>query len=144
MNEGSRPDARAGDLMRVRVRLPARLLYDGEARSLQAVAENGAFGLLPRHTDYLASLLPSVLVVTDAKGEELFFGIDHGLLVKRGSEVDVLVRRAARGSDLESLSSTIDSSFRALDEQERAARTALSRLEVGIVRHLGQLKKPPK
>lgn len=130
------------NLMQISLRLPARLLYQGDARHLYAVAENGAFGLLPQHTDFVASLLPSVLVVTDDTRRERFFGIDYGLLVKRDRTVEVVVRRGIEGDSLEQLSASIDSSFRAVDEEERAARTALSRLEVGIVRHLGQLQKP--
>ncbi len=128
--------------MRVSLRLPTRLLYEGKARHVFAMAENGAFGLLPNHADHVASLLPSVLVLTDDRGQELFFGIDHGLLVKRGHEVEIAVRRGVRGDSLETLSETVESTFAQVDEAERKARTALSRLEVGIVRHFSELRKP--
>lgn len=128
--------------MRVCLRLPTRLLFEGEASKLFAVAENGAFGLLPGHTDYVASLAPSVLVLTDPAGLELFFGIDYGLLVKHGRQVDIAVRRGMLGESLTTLSEAIESSFKEEDEHERAARTALSRLEVDIVRQLRQLQNP--
>ncbi len=129
-------------LMQVQLRLPTRTLFSGPARHVFAVALDGAFGLLPRHADHVASLQPSVLIVTDGEGVERFFGIDHGLLVKHGAQVDVVVRRGVAGDSLERLSETVDASFMAVDEHEREARTALSRLEVGIVRQLGQLRKP--
>lgn len=128
--------------MRVNLRLPTSLLYEGEASKLLAVAENGAFGLLPNHADHVAALVPSVLVLTDGTGQELFFGIDHGLLVKRGHQVDIAVRRGVRGESLDTLAATIESIFTQVDEAERSARTALSRLEVGIVRHFSELRKP--
>jgi F-type H+-transporting ATPase subunit epsilon len=128
--------------MRVSLRLPTRLLYEGEAAKLAAVAENGAFGLLPNHADHVAALVPSVLVLSDASGRELFFGIDHGLLVKHGHQVDIAVRRGVRGESLDTLAATIESLFTQVDEAERSARTALSRLEVGIVRNFSELRKP--
>lgn len=128
--------------MHVSLRLPTRLLHEGAARKLFAVAENGAFGMLPNHADHVSSLVPSVLVLTDADGKEHFFGIDHGLLVKHGHQVDIAVRRAVRGDSLDTLAESIDAMFSQVDEEERSARTAMSRLEVGMVRHFGQLRKP--
>ncbi|HRO88729.1 MAG TPA: F0F1 ATP synthase subunit epsilon [Chiayiivirga sp.] len=131
----------AGD-MRLSLRVPTRTVFEASARSVFAVAENGAFGLLPRHADHVAPLVPSVLVVTGTDGREYFFGIDHGLLVKHGARVEVVVRRAVRGEDLASLSDTIDAALLEMDEAEREARTAMSRLEVGIVRQFAELRKP--
>lgn len=130
------------DHMHVCLRLPTQLLHAGDAHTLYAVAEDGAFTLLPNHADYVAVLIPSVLVLTGDKGEELFFGIDHGLLVKHGHQVDVSVRRAVRGDDLATLGETIRTAFEDADEAERSARTALSRLEIGIVRQFSELRKP--
>lgn len=128
--------------MRVSLRVPTRLLHEGEALRLSAMAENGAFGMLPNHADHVTALVPSVLVLTDADGKEHFFGIDHGLLVKRGHQVDIAVRRAVRGASLDTLADTIDAVFTQIDEEERSARTAMSRLEIGMVRHFSQLRKP--
>ena len=55
--------------MRVRVFLPSRVLADRQADKVSAEAENGAFVLLPRHVDFVASLVPGLLSLTD-EGEE--------------------------------------------------------------------------
>lgn len=122
------------------VRLPTRLLFAGAVSKLQAVGEDGAFGLLPHHCDLVTALQPSVLSATLLNGEERFFGIDHGLLIKRGFAVDVVVPRAVADQQLDRLAQTVAASFSAADEDERQARTAMSRLEVGIVRQLGLLQ----
>ncbi len=129
-------------LMQVNVRLPTRLLFSGEATKVAAEADNGAFMLLPRHTDFVSALLPSVLVITDAQGHERYFGIDQGVLVKHGYNVDIAVRRAVQGEGLASLHDTIQATFIEVDEDERVARTALSKLEAGIVRRFSDLRKP--
>src|SRR5690554_3588415 len=130
------------ELMQVNLRLPTRLLFSCEAKKVFAEAENGAFAMLPNHTDFVSALLPSVLVITDASGAEQFFGVDQGLLVKHGHQVDIAVRRGVQGKDLASLNQTIQTTFIEVDEDERVARTALSRLEAGIVRRFSDLRKP--
>ena len=52
------------------------------------------------------------------------------------------MRRAVRGDNLDTLAETIDIMFTQIDEEERSARTAMARLEIGMVRHFGQLNKP--
>lgn len=130
------------ELMQVSLRLPTRLLFSGEAQKVFAEAENGAFAMLPKHTDFVTALLPSVLILTDRQGQELFFGVDQGVLVKHGYQVDIAVRRAVQGEDLASLHDTIQTTFIEVDEDERVARTALSKLEAGIVRRFSDLRKP--
>lgn len=128
--------------MGVTLRLPTRTLYQGRAVRLAAVAQNGAFGILPNHADFVTALVPSVLTVQLAKGGEAFFGIDEGLLVKKGHQVDVITLRGVRGNDLASLQSTVKESFIQMDEEERQARSALSRLEADMVRRLAELRRP--
>ena len=128
--------------MQVTLRLPTRTLFDGDAQRLFAVAENGAFGMLPNHVDFVTALVPSVLVLIDRDGVERFFGIDEGVLVKKGHQVDVAIRRGVQGENLESLNETVQANFVEMDERERVARAALSHLEGGIVRRFGDLRKP--
>ena len=130
------------DTMRVTLRLPARTLFEGTAQRLFAVAANGAFGMLPNHIDFVTALVPSVLVLSSTDGREQFFGIDEGVLVKQGHQVDIAIRRGVQGENLDSLHDTIRAIFIEIDEEERVARSALSRLEAGIVRRFGDLRKP--
>ena len=128
--------------MQVTLRLPTRTLFDGRAIELAAVAQDGAVGMLPNHTDFVTALVPSVLTLTVPGGEELFFGIDEGLLVKKGHSVDVAIRRGVQGESLETLRETVENTFVQIDEDERVARTALSRLEANIVRRFADLRRP--
>ncbi|MFG6157610.1 F0F1 ATP synthase subunit epsilon [Halomonas sp. 1390] len=128
--------------MQVTLRLPTRTLFEGPATRLFAEAENGAFGMLPNHIDFVTALVPSVLILTLADGEERIFGIDEGILVKKGHGVDIAIRRGVLGTDLASLRETVQESFIEMDEDERVARSALSRLEAGIVRRFADLQRP--
>lgn len=125
--------------MRLKILLPSRILVDGEVTKIVAEAENGWFCLLPRHADFVAALVPGVLLFTTAAGVEGLAAIDHGMLVKCESEVLVSTWRGALGDDLATLRAVVERDFLTLDDRERAARSALARLESGVVRRFVEL-----
>jgi len=120
--------------MRLKVLIPTDIVIDATVTKIVAEAENGWFCLEPRHIDFVTALVPGVLYFVDESGREFFTAVDEGTLVKCGATVRVSTGRAVCGDDLESLESTVASEFRALDDAERVARSALARLEAGVVR----------
>jgi F-type H+-transporting ATPase subunit epsilon len=128
--------------MSVTLRLPTRILFEGQATQIAAVAQNGAFGIWPNHIDFITALVPSVMTLRLADGSEEIFGLDEGLLVKKGHKVSVVTLRGVRGDDLGTLQDTVQASFLKMDEDERQARSAVSRLEADIVRRFSELQRP--
>jgi len=126
--------------MQVTLHLPTHTLFAGRATQLFAVAQNGSFGILPNHIDFVTALVPSVLTLQTPGGEERVFGIDEGLLVKKGHIVDIAVRRGVMGDNLDTLRKTVRETFVDMDEKERMARSALSRLEANMVRSFAELR----
>lgn len=127
--------------MRLKLSLPTEVLVNGEVNKVVAEAANGSFCLLPRHVDFVAALVPGIFYYTDSAGDEHFFAIDHGILVKCGEQVSVSTMNAIQGADLHNLEQAIEEHFVDLDEHERAARTALGRLEAGTVRRFMELRE---
>lgn len=124
--------------MRLKLLVPTRVLVEEPVSKVVAEALNGSFGLLPRHIDFVAALEPGILTFENGDGDEQVIGIDEGVLVKCGDEVLVSVRNAVRGDDLTMLRETIEREFLDLDDRERAARSAVARLEAGVVRRFLQ------
>lgn len=129
-------------LLQVELRLPTHALFSGTARKVFATAHNGAFTLLVNHTDFVTALVPSILIVTDETGSELFFAVDEGILIKKDQQVHVAIQRGLQGESLSAINDLVNTHFFAVDEEERVARSALSRLEANIVRRFGDLRKP--
>lgn len=127
--------------MNVGIRLPLQVLYQGRASRLRGEGRAGGFGLLPNHADFVTELVPSVLTLIAEDGAERFFGIDEGMLVKRDHDVSVIVRRGVVGDDLVTLHEQVRAAFVEIEDEERVARAALSRLEADMVRRLGQLHR---
>lgn len=124
--------------MKLQVFVPTELLLEAEAEKIVAEAVEGSVGILPRHIDYVAVLVPGILTVTTPAGDERLLAVDRGLLVKRGNRVTVSVQDAVRGEELSTLRRTVRERFERLDQREREARTALARLEARFIRHFLQ------
>ena len=139
--DGTPAFATGDKTMRLRIVLPDRVALDMEAIKIIAQATNGSFAMLPRHLDWVAPIVPGIVLVTDPEGSETIVGTDEGTLVKCGRDVTLATRRCVVGNDLEELRLTIDASFRTPDEHEAAARSALARLETGIVRRFIELEE---
>ncbi|HEX9925657.1 MAG TPA: F0F1 ATP synthase subunit epsilon [Anaerolineae bacterium] len=127
--------------MRLKVLLPIKVYVDEEVTKIRAKAENGFFGILPRHVDFVAALAPGILSFETAAGEEVFMAVDEGILVKYGADVLVSTRHAMRSSDLGRLRQIVEEEFQALDEWERKARSALARLEANFVQHFMEIEE---
>jgi F-type H+-transporting ATPase subunit epsilon len=53
-----------------------------------------------------------------------------------------VVRRGVESDDLDALRDTVADSFASLEDEEKVARAALSRLEADMVRRFASLRKP--
>lgn len=121
--------------MRLEILLPFQVFADEAAVSrVVAQTRQGSLGLLPHRLDCVATLRPGILLYETAADGEICVAVDQGVLVKTGTRVRVSVRRAIRGSDLQQLRAAVEREFLAIDEQEQNVRSAMDRLETGLLR----------
>ncbi|MBN2244475.1 MAG: F0F1 ATP synthase subunit epsilon [Candidatus Aminicenantes bacterium] len=126
--------------MRLKVLIPAGVILDEEVSKVSAQAENGSFTLLPRHIDFVATLVQGILSYY-SDDQEKFLAINEGILVKRSSEVTVSTRNAIIGDKLGELQQAVRDKFQKEDEQEKKARSALARLESDFIRRFMEIEK---
>lgn len=122
--------------MRLTVWLPAEVLLQEEVTRIRAEADNGWFGLLPRHVDFVTALVPGILTFQPRGKPQEYLAVDRGILVKCGPEVSVSTRNAVHGTNLERLKHDVEAQFREREEQERKARAFEAKLESDLVRRL--------
>ncbi|MBM4235844.1 MAG: F0F1 ATP synthase subunit epsilon [Firmicutes bacterium] len=125
--------------MKLKVLLPAKVLLDEEVEKVTAEAENGFFTLLPRHVDFVAALVPGIFSYQTTGGAEYFLAIDEGVLVKQGEQVFVSTARAMSGDNLDQLQDTVEIELKVLSENEKKARTVMSRLEADTLRRFTRM-----
>ncbi len=125
------------DAMTLEILLP-QCVYATIIGVERIVAESldGCFGLLPHRLDCVAALPPGILTYATKAGEA-WLAIDQGILVKTGLQVRLAVRAAQAGADLPGLRAALASQFLAIDDNERAMRGAMLKLETGFVHALG-------
>ncbi len=126
--------------MRLKVLLPMKVFIDQDVNKVIAEAGNGYFCILPKHIDFIAALVPSILSF-EHNGEEEFLAIDEGVLVKCSSDLKVSTRRAVRSKNLGTLKQTLEEEFRILDEGEKKTRTILAKLELDFARRFLKLRE---
>jgi F-type H+-transporting ATPase subunit epsilon len=127
--------------MNLRILLPFGVFAE-KANVLRVVADttDGSVGLLPNRLDCVAALVPGILTYEAKDGGTVYVGIDQGALVKAGAQVTVSVRRAIAGSDLGQLKDAVERDYLKLDEQERSVRTAVSKMESGLMGRLAEFE----
>jgi F-type H+-transporting ATPase subunit epsilon len=125
--------------MILKILVPEKVVVSSDARKVTVEAQNGSFCVLPHHVDFVAVLVPSLLMYVREGGDERYLAIDEGVFVKRGDEVLVSTRRAVEGLDIGSLRDRITKEFEVVEERERAARSAVARLEADLARRFMEL-----
>ena len=126
--------------MRLKVILPMQVLIDQEVTKVVAEAEDGSFGMLPKHIDFVAALVPGIFSFESENGEE-FLAIDEGILVKCASDVMISTRKAIRSKDLGELKKTVEYEFKTLDEREKKTRSILAKLEVDFTKRFLKMRE---
>jgi F-type H+-transporting ATPase subunit epsilon len=127
--------------MTLKILLPFEVFAE-KSGVLRIVAETpeGALGLWPHRLDCVAALEPGILTYeTEAEGE-VFVAVDEGVLVKVGTEVQVSVRHAHGGTDLETLRTAVEAEFLTRDEDERESRAVSTKLEMGFLRRFTEFQ----
>jgi F-type H+-transporting ATPase subunit epsilon len=127
--------------MNLKVLLPIKVLIDEKVSKVIAEAQNGYFCLLPGHIDFATALVPGLFSCQTEKGEEIFLAMDEGVLVKFRKKVLVSTRNAMRSPNLEQLKQTVEKEFKTLDEHEKVARSAVSRIEANFIRRFLEIQE---
>lgn len=126
--------------MRLKVIQPTQIMLDQVVGKIVAEAQNGSFGMLPHHIDFVAALTAGILVYETENGDERYLGIDNGILVKCGNDVFVSTLNAVSGDDLHTLREIVHKQYTELNEKQKSERSALARLEAGVVRRFMELQ----
>ena len=129
--------------MRLRITTPLAVVVDEDGiLALRAEDATGSFGILPRHADFLSSLVVSVVSWQSGNETRHYCAVRGGVLfVNAGRDIAIATREAVTGDDIATLDQTILSRFRVDIETERTERVESTRLQLNAIRqivsHLG-------
>jgi F-type H+-transporting ATPase subunit epsilon len=127
--------------MKLKVLLPYGIfLEQNDVSRIVAETNDGSFGLLPHRLDCAAALVPGILTYATQDNAAAYIAVDEGMLVKTGDDVLVSVRRAIGGKSLGELQDAVKREFLTFNEQERDVRTAVAKLESGLMSRLAEFQ----
>ena len=110
---------------------------------VRAEDASGSFGILPRHADFLTSLVISVVSWQSGDGTRRYCAVRHGVLsVAGGHDVAVATREAVPGDDLVTLDRTVLARFRADIETEQTEHVESTRLQLNAIRQIMSHLRP--
>ena len=127
-------------MMHVELCTPTMMVLQRSIDKIVAQGTHGSFCILPRHTDFLAVLVPGIVMLTEQNHEKLF-ACDHGLLVKQQQQVWISVDRAIEGNDLETLKDDVRAQFETYSESEKTCHAAVANLEATFLRRFLTLQR---
>lgn len=79
-----------GKHMHIKVYAPFKVYFDGDAQSISAVNDTGAFDILPRHHNFMTLINTCDIVVRTDSGEEKI-PIQRGIMHVKADEVIVFL-----------------------------------------------------
>jgi F-type H+-transporting ATPase subunit epsilon len=124
--------------MKLTVTTPLAIVLEADGVAhLRAEDETGAFGILPKHADFLTALALSVATWRDAAGAEHHVALRGGMLEVRGGDtITIATREAVADDDLRRLETEVMAQFRRRAEEEATARTDAQRLYLAAIRQI--------
>jgi F-type H+-transporting ATPase subunit epsilon len=130
--------------MKLRIVTPLSVVVDEDGvLALRAEDCSGGFGILPRHADFLTSLVISIVSWKSGDGKRRYCAVRRGVLSVTGGEaIAIATREAVAGDDLLTLDQTVLSRFRADIETERTERVESTRLQLNAIRQIMRHLRP--
>jgi len=126
--------------MTLKVWTPTEAVLEAEVSKIKAESEDGWFGILPRHIDFVTALVPGILTYTLPDRTDEHLALDRGVLVKCGRAVFISTRHAVRGA-IERLHEAVSEQFQQQRGKEQAAARFGAKLEADLVRRLMEMEQ---
>ncbi len=126
--------------MNLEVITPTEIFSAQGISEVIAEGDKGFFCLLPRHVDFVSTLVPGILSYKLDNGEEVFMAVDEGVLVKKEGNVSVSVKAAIKGKEPGSLKKIVEEQIEAIDEREKKSRQILAKFEADFARRFLEIK----
>ena len=84
-------------ILNLRIYTPDRLFIDETITKITVYGKEGCFTILPKHIDYISSFDDCILYFEKENKDIVFVGVNQGILVKSGREIQISTFNAVNG-----------------------------------------------
>ncbi len=127
-------------MFRLKIHIPSAMVFDEDIDFLRAEDSTGSFGILPKHTDFLTILKPSVLIIKK-QGKEMYFAVKGGILSFRENTAVITTESAIKGEAIEDLHKLVQKHYLKISEREKMLEETIMNMERGFLKRLVELER---
>lgn len=84
-------------ILNLRIYTPDKLFIDETITKITVYGKEGCFTILPKHIDYISSFDDCILYFEKENKDIVFVGVNQGVLVKSGREIQISTFNAING-----------------------------------------------
>lgn len=126
------------DILNLRIYTPDKLFIDETITKVVVYGNEGCFTILPRHIDYVSSFDDCVLYFEKENKDVVFVGVNQGILVKSGREIQVSTFNAINGgSSLKELKDILKINIYK-DKIDKKIKDSLKNIEEDLFKDIGK------
>lgn len=91
------------NIINLKVYTPSKLFLSETINSITIQGREGNFTILPRHVDYITSFGDSIIIYKTLDKKLVYLGVNQGVLVKIGRELELSIFSGEQANSLEEL-----------------------------------------
>ncbi|MBR2141239.1 MAG: hypothetical protein IJ853_02685 [Rickettsiales bacterium] len=131
-------------ILNLRIYIPDKLFLEEVVVKVSVLGKEGFYTILPNHLDYVSSFEDGIIFFKKQTEENVFIGVNQGVLVKCGREIQVSTFNAVYGGNtIEELKNVLKSSIKRENELisiEKKIKTSLKNIEFELFRKIKTLE----
>jgi F-type H+-transporting ATPase subunit epsilon len=119
---------------------PSHLKKIANISFFRAEDRSGSFGILPRHTEFLTILEPSIAIAV-IDGKEEYFAFNGGILSFKKETLTVTTKEFVQSSEVGELKGIIEQVFKQRKEKESIFHLNMANLEKAFFKKIIELER---
>lgn len=124
-------------ILNLRIYTPDKLFIDETITKITVYGKEGCFTILPKHIDYVSSFDDCILYFEKENKDVVFIGVNQGILVKSGREIQISTFNAINGgSSLDELKNILRINI--YKDFDKKFKNSLNNIEKDLFKDIGR------
>ena len=123
-------------ILNLRIYTPSKLFLEEVIKKISVYGKEGFYTILPNHIDYVSSFENGILVFEKQDGDRVFIGVNQGVLIKCGREIQISTFNAVYGGnsidELKTVLKTVIEKEEELIDLDKKLKVSLRNIEINL------------
>lgn len=122
--------------LNLRIYTPSQLFLEEVIKKVSVYGKEGLYTILPNHIDYVSSFENGILIFEKQDDSRVFIGVNQGVLIKCGREIQVSTFNAVYGGnsidELKTVLETVIKKEEELIDLDKKLKISLRNIEINL------------